>query len=119
MTEKYILDGHKLVPCEDLIKWATWFETANRTIARKDIGIPVWKYYLGKWFRLKRFEPITISTVFLGLDHSFGKGPPLLFETMIFGGKFDSYQERYSTWEQAEAGHLRAIMAVESGSMKK
>ena len=28
----------------------------------------------------------TISTVYLGLDHSFGNGPPLFFETMIFCG---------------------------------
>lgn len=25
-----------------------------------------------------------VSTVFLGIDHSFGFGPPLLFETMVF-----------------------------------
>jgi hypothetical protein len=33
---------------------------------------------------------IGISTVFLGLDHRhFGDGPPLLFETMVFGGSRD------------------------------
>ena len=29
----------------------------------------------------------------------------ILFETMIFGGQYDDYQWRYSTYEEAEAGH--------------
>lgn len=47
-----------------------------------------------------------ISTVWLGLDHSFGYGPPLIFETMVFkGGESDLDCERYSTEEEALAGH--------------
>jgi hypothetical protein len=56
-----------------------------------------------------KLDGVRISTVLLGLDHSFGIGPPLIFETMIFGGEHDQYQERYSTREQAEAGHKRAV----------
>ena len=55
---------------------------------------------------------IEISTVFLGLDHSFGGKKPLLFETMIFGGKLDQEQERYTTWEQAEKGHKGMVNKV-------
>lgn len=52
-----------------------------------------------------------VSTVFLGLDHSFGKeGGPILFETMIFGGRNDGWQRRYKTWQQAEQGHVLACM---------
>lgn len=59
---------------------------------------------------------VRVSTVFLGLDHQFDDdGPPLLFETMIFGGKHDGYQERYSTWEEAEAGHKIAL-AIAGGT---
>jgi hypothetical protein len=47
--------------------------------------------------------------VFLGTDHSFGDGPPLLWETMIFGGKHDEFQERYSNLADAKAGHKRAL----------
>ena len=47
------------------------------------------------------FGEVEVSTVFLGIDHQFGYGKPLLFETMIFGGKNDGYQTRYSTWEEA------------------
>lgn len=48
---------------------------------------------------------IRVSTVFLGLDHRFGEGPPLVFETMVFGGPLDQDVDRYTTWEEAEAGH--------------
>ena len=55
-------------------------------------------------------EEIWISTVFLGMDHSFsGSGPPLLFETRIFGGPSDKFQKRCSTWEEAEALHAEAV----------
>lgn len=53
---------------------------------------------------------VHVSTIFLAVDHQTGGGPPVLFETMIFGGPHDGYQERYSTWGEAEAGHQRAIL---------
>lgn len=56
-----------------------------------------------------RREPRTfVSTVYLGLDHSFGHGPALIYETMIFGGPEDQWQDRYTTREQALKGHRRA-----------
>ena len=69
---KYILDGKTPVLCDDVLKWATFFEKAsNRIVCKTEIGNAI------------------VSTVFLGLDHSWGGGPPLLFETMVFGGSFD------------------------------
>lgn len=50
-----------------------------------------------------------VSTVYLGLDHAWGGGPPLIFETMIFGGPLEDYTRRYSTLEQAKAGHAQAV----------
>jgi hypothetical protein len=50
-----------------------------------------------------------VSTVWLGLNHQFGDGPPLIFETMIFGGEHDQWQDRYSTEEQAKAGHEAVV----------
>jgi hypothetical protein len=55
---------------------------------------------------------VDISTVFLGLDHNFFGGKPLLFETMVFGGENDEYQNRCSTWEEAEAMHQVAVEIV-------
>lgn len=60
--------------------------------------------------RLPILETIRISTVFLGLNHSWDEGKDSWFETMIFGSPKDQeYQERYETWEQAEVGHRRAF----------
>src|SRR5713101_2382776 len=100
MSKKYILRGKEIVPCDDLLEWGRWFETADRHVAKTRVG------------------PLSVSTVFLGLDHSFGHGEPLLFETMIFGAHEEheadeSYQERYSTWEAAERGHAIAVAIAE------
>lgn len=59
-----------------------------------------------------------ISTVWLGVNHNFGEGKPLIFETMIFPeeGKDkwqEEYCERYSTMEEAIQGHKRAVALVE------
>lgn len=58
---------------------------------------------------------IWVSTVHLGLDHRFSlSGPPLIFETMVFTTaerltELDS--DRYSTEEEARAGHARLVLA--------
>lgn len=81
MDGYYILDGKTPVPA-DLMAWARWYETADRSVAKSAVG------------------PYRVSTVFLGLNHQFGEGPPLLFETMVFGpeGADDVWCERCSTW---------------------
>lgn len=92
----YKLLGKIAVPCKGLMEWARWFETAERIVAKTEIG------------------PMHVSTVFIGIDHNFGhSGDPLLFETMIFDDHEDGYQERYSTWGEAEAGHARAVELAE------
>lgn len=56
-----------------------------------------------------------VSTVWLGLDHSFGTGPPLIFETMVFGlgsGFAELDCRRYSTLEQARAGHAETVAVL-------
>lgn len=54
-------------------------------------------------------DGIRVSTAFLGLDHQFGSGPPLLWETMVFGLEDDEPCERYSSYEDAVAGHQRYV----------
>jgi hypothetical protein len=100
----YILDGHRPVPCDDLMQWCHEFD--RRKKERQD----PWRVALTK------LDNADVSTVFLGLDHSFGDGPPELFETMIFGGEHHEFCERYSTWEAAEAGHARAVELVKTTS---
>jgi len=54
---------------------------------------------------LKRLQTSAgkLSTVFLCLDHSFShpSKAPVVFESMIFGGPLDQYQERYRSYNQA------------------
>jgi hypothetical protein len=79
----------------DLLTWGRWFEDhqSERVVARTELSPQVF-----------------VSTVFLGLDHNFfGDGPPILWETMIFGGSLDQDQWRYSSRAAAEAGHLDAV----------
>ena len=94
MSGSYIeVDG---VPAEepDLMKWATEFRGADRTVKKTTIG------------------DILVSTVFLGLDHQWGEGPPLLYETMVFGGDFDEICERFSTRDGAILGHQQVVDLV-------
>lgn len=50
-----------------------------------------------------------VSTVFLGLDHNFGGGDPVLFETLVFGGPLDGEMERHQTYDEAERGHAEMV----------
>jgi len=93
MISKYILDKKKVVECSDNVKWGK-FIASERHVGDETIG------------------DVRISTVFLGIDHSFGMGKPQLFETMVFGGKHDEYQERCATWEEAEKQHAKVVKLV-------
>ena len=55
---------------------------------------------------------IFISTVFLGLDHAWDSEIPVLWETMIFGGENDQYQDRYTSVEDALEGHKKALTLI-------
>ena len=62
-----------------------------------------------------------VSTVWLGMDHGFGYKPdgrdyrPVIFETMIFGGKYDDYMMRYCTEAEAIKGHAEAVADLRAG----
>ena len=59
-----------------------------------------------------KVDDTTISTVWLGFDHQFGDGPPLIFETMVFEGPLNAEQIRYSTEAEAVAGHDQMVALV-------
>ena len=69
------------------------------------LGNPITRELWSTLFKDILEDGTKISTVWLGLNHQFGNGPPLIFETMVFGGKYDGEQERYSTLEEAQNGH--------------
>lgn len=97
-SDKYILDDSGNPVAEpDLTKWGKWLQNAKRHVAYEKIG------------------DVRISTVFLGSDHNWGDGPPVLWETMVFchGHPLDQEQDRCSgSREQAEAMHAKMVERV-------
>jgi hypothetical protein len=58
-----------------------------------------------------------ISTVFLGINHGWRPNRPIWFETMAFvdNEKWNHYQDRYETYEEAERGHEKVVNAIKAG----
>jgi hypothetical protein len=86
----YILNEHdEPVPVQNAIEWAEWFDAHDdrRSVLQDHIG------------------NARVSTVFLGLDHAMPGAPPLLYETMVFGGDLSGEEARYQTRDEAVAGH--------------
>jgi len=90
-------DDHSVTAHHDVLEWAASSEKHNRRIALTDA-----RY--GSY----------VSTVFLGIDHSFDDGPPLIFETMVFGGPLNEMQWRYPTYHAALEGHAAALRLANS-----
>jgi hypothetical protein len=97
MSRWYILNNNnKPIPASTL-EAVKWLEEGSdrRTVKRDEIG------------------DIIVSTVFLQLDHSWTPGgKPVLWETMIFGGEHDQYQERYTSHKDALKGHEKALTLI-------
>lgn len=99
--------------------WYTLDEN-ERPVLMGDWPVPGFKA-LEVWPPLKTpVDGYEVSTVFLGLDHQHGypeTGTPILWETMIFGdgpvpcasGDDHEYQERYTSADDARAGHDRTV----------
>lgn len=123
----YILDENNDPVAEpDALKWARWFEVADRTVGRAS-------------FHVQGME-IEISTVFLSLPHvskNLNEQCVMLYETMVFAdkailsqlmrlsetddrsiialltGSID-IQKRYATRQEAERGHATMALFVET-----
>lgn len=68
------------------------------------------------WPQIKdQINDYFVSTVFLGVDHSFGDGPPILWETMVFKNGEEIYCNRYSSAKEARQGHQTAVLWVLNG----
>lgn len=98
MSRWYRLDADgEPVHEPDFIAVVRWFETSDveRRVARTNLAAGGY-----------------VSTVFLSLDHGWGDGPPVLWETMAFevpGHEDGDTQERYTSRADAEAGHARIV----------
>lgn len=98
----YILVGKEVRKASTLLEWARCFENSEgRRVAKTQL------------------EDCWVSTVFLGLDHNYsGRGPPILFETMVFGGALDQDMWRCSTYAQAEVQHEEVVRACRKAALK-
>jgi hypothetical protein len=97
MPSHYILDKDGRIKRASALTWGIWFEKSENRIVKQE-----------------QFGDVMVSTVFLGLDHNFsGKGPPILWETMVFGGPLNQEMNRCSgNREQAEAMHDEMVQRV-------
>lgn len=88
MSNYYDKEGKPI----DLMEWGSLLNNFDYQVIKQE-ELPN-----GKW----------VSTVWLGLDHNFYGGKPLIFETIVFSSK-SSYDEvdvkRYSSLKEAEDGH--------------
>jgi len=89
------------------------------------VGIGVWGKWMDEMIKNGRHvvkqttvnvpngDIVNISTVFTGHDLP-GRKPPLVFETMVFGGEFDGLQDRTPSVEHAKIAHKLAVSKVYS-----
>ncbi|MFA6201365.1 MAG: hypothetical protein WC679_13270 [Bacteroidales bacterium] len=82
----YDKNGEKIDP----FTWVNLFENKTYAIIKQE--------HVNDYF---------ISTVWLGLNHRFYEGLPLIFETMVFREIKEIDIERYATLEEAIEGHER------------
>lgn len=121
----YKLEGSKPVPVDDVLEMARQMEGTGHVVASTErvrilAALPLmplmwarqlvsWRWLVSMCAWLSRRASIRVSTVFLCIDHSFGGGRPILWETMIFGGRHNGNQWRYSSLEEAQQGHIEAV----------
>jgi hypothetical protein len=91
MSDHYDIDGNPITMDE----WTELFRDKSKKILRKtSVG------------------SLEVSTVWLGLDHGFGASPPLIFETMIFGGGLNNPCWRWTNKHDAVTGHHAVVDAL-------
>ena len=95
ITPYYVLDENgEPTPEPDQEKWNEFMVNADRRIA------------------LDRVGEIDISTVFRGIDTSLGRGAPVLWETMVFGGPLHEQCAQYTSQQTALEGHEAMVKRV-------
>jgi hypothetical protein len=96
----------EIIPATDLIEWAITFERADNHVGYDEVS------------------GFIVSTVFMGINQTRGRGRPHWFETMVLrqmdnkrmlGRLIDQW--RYATLEEARAGHKLAVAAVRKGEI--
>lgn len=106
----WVLDKDRNVRPTTVFEWADMMNTS----ASRQVAIHQWRAGETGHF---------VSTVFLGIDHSFGGTTPILWETMRFtqhdldNHDHADYEEMArcgGTWEDAEDMHTRMLVLCEA-----
>ena len=93
--EFYILKGKEVYNASHQ-EWSEYFNSHDRVVKQTKI------------------DKITISTVFIGVDHNFDSyGPPSVFETMTFNAG-EEYWSLYATWDKAIDGHNKIVDTIKT-----
>jgi len=96
----------EIIPATDLIEWAISFERVDNHVGYDEVS------------------GFIVSTVFMGIKHTWGRRWPHWFETMVLrqmdnkrmlGRLIDQW--RYATLEEARAGHKLAVAAIKKGEI--
>lgn len=99
MGDYYDRQGQPLT----VLEWARLFE--NRTYAV---------------IQQNGFKNLFLSTVWLGINNNFfGRGPPVIFETMIFWGDEPGPMWRYCTEAAARRNHKKLLMIMQGTILRK
>lgn len=97
MFHYFILDKDNNVVVADLMSASHWMEDNQD---RRRVASTV-------------LSDCHVSTVFLCINHQWDRnGPPLVFETMVFGGPSDGEYRRYATWDEAVKGHEEMVLSL-------
>lgn len=95
-TRLYALVEHEVVAVRDICAWAQWLHEADRAVEETTVG------------------GVVISTAFLAFDYYYSlDDPPLLFQTMVYGGRLHEVEAKYATWNEAVAGHAQMVALVQ------
>jgi hypothetical protein len=90
--------------------WSAWCDKEGNSIGPAEWG----RLHTDDSYRVIGYtdiaEHVAVSTVWIGINMNFSQeGPPIIFETMIFGGPLDSETWRYATEREAKLGHMDAV----------
>lgn len=89
----YVLYEKTPLPVSDVLVWAATLGRSANQVAYTELT-----------------PTLTVSTVFLGVDLNYGRGAPLLFESIMFDDGEPVCCYRTSTWTKAWAQH-RALLS--------
>lgn len=98
-THGYLSVENDVIPCDpDDHRWLKLMKDPRRFVGKTKVG------------------DAEVSTVFLCINHGRGECD-LWFETMLFdfGSPDDCWMRRYETWDEASAGHERAVACLREG----